>query len=360
MKPDNLPPLRSTRLLDQVRERVRYLHYSLSTEHSYLQWVRRFVRFHGLRHPREMGGPEVEQFLSYLAAQRQASASTHKQALSALLFLYRQVLGTDLPWMQQIGRPRTPVRLPTVLSRSEVEQLLAAMEGTAGLVARLLYGTGMRKMECLRLRVKDLDFDRRVIVVREGKGQKDRVALLPAALDEPLRQQLQRAHALWRSDRAAARPGVEIPPGLARKYPRAEQAWGWFWVFPSPNESTDPRSGVQRRQHLYEEQVQRALKRAARLAGIAKPVGAHTLRHSFATHLLERGQDIRTIQELLGHSHVDTTMIYTHVLNRGMRGVLSPLDELTAPAMPPSGAGASHVAREPAARYLAGAAVFAP
>lgn len=232
MKPVTLPPLRSTRLLDQVRERVRYMHYSLSTEHSYVQWVRRYVHFHELRHPRDLGGPQVEAFLSHLANQRQASASTHKQALSALLFLYRRVLGVDLPWMQLIGRPRTPVRLPNVLSRAEVERLLALTTGATGLAARLLYGTGMRKTECLRLRVKDLDFDRGVIVVREGKGNKDRRTLLPQSLVSALRDQLQHAHALWRGDRAAARPGVEIPPGLARKYPRAAQSWAWFWVSP--------------------------------------------------------------------------------------------------------------------------------
>lgn len=297
-----LPPLRATRLLDQVRERerVRYLHYSLSTEHCYVQWVRRFVRFHGLRHPRELGGPQVAAFLSALASQRHASASTHKQALSALLFLYRQVLGVDLPWMQQIGRPRTPARLPTVLSRDEVTRLLAATSGVSGLALRLLYGTGMRKMECLRLRVKDVDLDRRIIIV-------------------------------WRADRAADLPGVEIPPGLARKYPRADRSWAWFWLFPAEHVSTDPRSGITRRHHLYQAQIQRAIQRAAMLAGIAKPARTHTLRHSFATHLLERGQDIRTIQELLGHNHADTTMIYTHVLSLGARGVQSPLDDGLAP-----------------------------
>jgi integron integrase len=333
MKTNPPPPLRSTRLLDQLRERIRYRHYSLSTEKSYAYWVRSFIRFHGLRHPNTMGGPEVEAFLSYIANQRGASASTHKQALSALLFLYRQVLDVELPWMEQIGRPQTPARLPTVLSRDEVQRLLAAIPDVSGLVARLLYGTGMRKMECLRLRIKDLDFDRGIIVVREGKGNKDRITMLPRALVPPLREHLAYARSLWAADRAAGRPGVELPGALARKYPRAGESWGWFWVFPADHESTDPRSGVRRRHHLFEESVQRAIRRAAVTAAIFKPVGAHTLRHSFATRLLERGQDIRTIQELLGHAHVDTTMIYTHVLNRGAGGVLSPLDAL-APAAP--------------------------
>jgi integron integrase len=333
MKTDRPPPLRSTRLLDQLRERIRYRHYSLSTEKSYAYWVRAYIRFHGLRHPSTMGGPEVEAFLSHIANQRGASASTHKQALSALPFLYRQVLDVELPWMQQIGRPQTPARLPTVLSRDEVQRLLAAMPGVTGLVARLLYGTGMRKMECLRLRIKDLDFDRGIVVVREGKGKKDRITMLPQAMVPPLREHLAYGRSLWAADRAAGRPGVELPGALARKYPRAGESWGWFWVFPADHESTDPRSGVGRRHHLFEESVQRAIKRAAVTAGIFKPVGAHTLRHSFATHLLERGQDIRTIQELLGHAHVDTTMIYTHVLNRGAGGVLSPLDSLAPAAM---------------------------
>ena len=322
------PSLRSVRLLDQLRERLRYRHYSLSTERSYAYWVRSYIRFHGLRHPREMGGREVEAFLSHVANQRGASASTHKQALSALLFLYRHVLDVELPWMQDIGRPQTPARLPTVLSREEVERLLAAMPGVPGLVSRLLYGTGMRKMECLRLRVKDLDFDRGLIVVREGKGNKDRITMLPQVLAPPLRSQLAYARSLWAADRAAGRPGLELPGALVRKYPRAGESWGWFWVFPSEHESADPRSAVRRRHHLFEQSIQRAIKRGAVTAQIAKPVGAHTLRHSFATHLLERGQDIRTIQELLGHAHVDTTMIYTHVLNRGAGGVLSPLDSL--------------------------------
>lgn len=280
MKPGSPPPLRSVRLLDQLRERIRYRHYSLSTERSYAYWVRWFIRFHGLRHPRELGGAEVEAFLSHLANQRAASASTHKQALAALLFLYKQVLGIELPWMQEIGRPQTPVRLPVVLSRDEVQRLLAAGSGVGGCIVRLLYGTGLRKMECLRLRVKDLDFDRGIIVVREGKGQKDRITMLPQALAPALREQLACARSLWAADRAAGRPGVELPGALARKYQRAGESWGWFWVFPSDHESTDPRSGLRRRHHLYEQSIQRAIRRAAAAAGIHKPVGAHTLRHS--------------------------------------------------------------------------------
>lgn len=324
--PDPAPPLRSARLLEQLRERIRYRHFSLSTERAYVHWVRGFIRFHNLRHPRDMGSREVEAFLSHLANDRKVAASTHKQALAALLFLYRQVFEVDLPWMREIGQPKTPARLPTVCSRKEVARLIDAASGVQGLVIRLLYGTGMRKMECLRLRVKDVDFDRGLIIVREGKGAKDRVTCLPVSLRDSLRQQLTYARSLWQADRDAQRAGVEIPPGLSRKYPRASESWSWFWVFPSPREAVDPRSGVRRRHHLYEESVQRAIRQASAVAGIAKPVGAHTLRHSFATHLLERGQDIRTIQDLLGHAHVDTTMIYTHVLDGRGVGVRSPLD----------------------------------
>lgn len=341
MQSDRYPPsgaaaqgARPPRLLDQMRAQIRTAHYSLSTEKSYLHWVRAFIRFHALRHPREMGGVEVAAFLTHLASALRASESTHRQALSALLFLYRKVLGQDLPWMQEIGRPRVPVRVPVVLSLHEVERLLGCMTGLEALIARLLYGTGMRKMECIRLRVKDVDFDRRLIVVRQGKGKKDRVVMLPGSLVPALREQLARAHALWSADRTALRPGVELPEGLARKYPRAGETWAWFWVFPADHESVDPRSGERRRHHVFEQAVQRAIRRAVAQTGIGKPVGAHTLRHSFATHLLERGQDIRTIQELLGHNHVDTTMIYTHVLNRGGRGVLSPLDALALPSAP--------------------------
>ncbi|TDN49680.1 integron integrase [Azoarcus indigens] len=322
------PPLTAIRLLDQVRERIRYKHYSLRTEQQYVYWVRAFVRFHGVRHPREMGATEVEQFLSWLATERKVAVSTHKQALAALLFLYRNVLGVDLPWLSAFERPKTPVRLPSVLSREEVSALLDAMEGPIADLARLVYGTGMRLMEALRLRVKDVDFQRRLIVVREGKGNKDRIVMLPDRCSNALREQLRRAHHLWSQDRADGIPGVEMSESLARKYPRAAESWPWFWVWPSPTLSVDPRSGVRRRHHLYEERLQRALRNAVKKAGIARHVTVHTLRHSFATHLLEGGYDIRTVQELLGHADVSTTMIYTHVLNGGGRGVVSPIDRL--------------------------------
>lgn len=321
-----VPGLRATRLLDAVRERARYLHYSLNTEKAYLYWLRFFVRWHGMRHPREMGAPEIEAFLSMLATQRRVSPATHNQALSALLFLYREVLGVRLPWLDNLQRPTRPKRIPTVLTRAEVAALLAQMRGEIGLVARLLYGTGMRLMEALRLRTKDVDFDRNVIVIRQAKGNKDRVVMLPHSLAGDLRTQIMGARRLWEDDRIAQRGGVEVPHALEVKYPQVSHSWGWFWVFPSPAYGVDPRSGVVRRHHLYEERLQRAIRKAVPAAGIHKHVSAHTLRHSFATHLLQSGADIRTVQELLGHSDVSTTMIYTHVLNRGGRGVVSPLD----------------------------------
>ncbi len=329
MKPRN-PPLQSTRLLDQLRERVRYLHYSLSTDKVYLYWSRFFIRWHGLRHPREMGAPEVEAFLSMLANERQVSASTHNQALSALLFLYREVLAIDLPWMDGIKRPAHTKRIPSVLTKEEVAGVLTQMEGVTALLARLLYGTGMRLMEGLRLRVKDVDFDRHVIIVREAKGNKDRVVMLPRSLAPALRLQMLAARAMWEADRQAQRGGVEVPHALDVKYPKVGYTWAWFWMFPSPTLSIDPRTGVERRHHLYEDRVQRALKKAVASAGIHKPVSVHTLRHSFATHLLQAGTDIRTVQELLGHSDVSTTMIYTHVLKVAAGGTASPLDLLLA------------------------------
>jgi len=340
------PPLQSARLLDQVRERARYLHYSLSTEKAYLYWIRFFIRWHGLKHPRDMGSPEVQAFLTMLATQRRVSSSTHNQALSSLLFLYREVLTLDLPWMEDLQRPRYAKRIPTVLTRDEVAALLAGLQGTIGLVAHLLYGTGMRLMEGLRLRVKDVDFDRGVIVVREAKGNKDRVVMLPRSLDARLRDQMRAARVQWQEDRREQRNGVEVPHALERKYPQVSRTWTWFWLFPSPTLALDPRSGIERRHHLFEDRLHRAIKKAVRDAGIVKHVSAHTLRHSFATHLLQAGTDIRTVQELLGHSDVSTTMIYTHVLKVAAGGTASPLDALASPPPAPP-----RECREPEAAY---------
>lgn len=331
---DAVPELQSTRLLDQVRERIRYLHYSLQTEKAYLHWARFFIHWHArnsgaMRHPRELGQAEVEAFLTMLANERQVSPATHRQALNALLFMYRQVLDMELPWLHSIGRPPERKRIPAVLSQSEVQAVLALMEGVEGLLARTLYGTGMRLAEGLALRVKDIDFDRHAIVVRSGKGDKDRVVMLPRTLVEPLRAQLARARALWAADRAAGRSGVYLPHALDTKYPRAGLTWAWHWVFPADGLSIDPRTGVERRHHLYEERLGRRLKQAVQQAGIARHVTVHTLRHSFATHMLQANTDIRTVQELLGHSDVSTTMIYTHVLKVSAPGLASPLDALT-------------------------------
>ena len=330
------PPLVSARLMDQVRERVRYLHYSLKTEKAYLYWARFFVlwsaRQGGMRHPKDLGATEVQAFLTMLANERRVSPATHRQALNAVLFLYRQVLSLDLPWMNDIGRPPERKRIPVVLNTAEVQLVLAHMHGVESILARLLYGTGLRLAEGLAVRVKDLDFDRHVLVVRGGKGDKDRVVMLPRTLVPALRQQLADARALWATDRAAARPGVALPHALEHKYPRAGQSWAWHWVFPSEKLSIDPRTGIERRHHLYEERLGRQLKQACASAGIAKHVTVHTLRHSFATHLLQAGTDIRTVQELLGHSDVSTTMIYTHVLKVAAGGTASPLDALAATA----------------------------
>jgi integron integrase len=325
-KPCNRPPLTATRLLDRVRERIRYRHFSISTEKTYVYWIRWFIRWNGLKHPADMGAPEVEAFLSFLAKDRQVSASTHRQALSALLFLYQEVLEVDLPWMAEIGRPKPRLHIPVVLTMGEVRSLLACMQGEERLVARLLYGTGMRLMEALKLRVKDIEFERRAIIVRDGKGGKDRVVMLPDALAGPLGEQLERSRALWAADRAEKNPGIWLPDALARKYPRAAESWTWHWAFPASNLSVDPRSGIRRRHHLFPQRIQRALKSALQQARIHKPVSVHTLRHSFATHLLQHNYDIRTVQELLGHADVKTTMIYTHVLKVGGGGVKSPLD----------------------------------
>ncbi len=317
------------RLLDQVRQQVRVRHYSIRTEQAYIGWIRRFILANGKRHPSEMGAREVEAFLTRLATEGNVSAATQNQALSALLFLYRNVLQIDLPWMEEVVRAKRPRRLPVVLSQDEVARLLAAMpEGSLDLMARLLYGTGMRLMECLRLRIKDVDFARREICVRSGKGNKDRRVPLPDSLCGRLRRQVERALLLHRSDLEAGRGRVHLPDALARKYPLAAIEPGWQYLFPSLKLSTDPRSGGIGRHHASEEALQRAIKRARAQAGIAKPATCHSLRHSFATHLLEAGHDIRTVQELLGHKDVATTQIYTHVLGRGAGGLLSPLDRL--------------------------------
>lgn len=314
------------RLMEQVRRRLRVKHYSLRTEGIYLGWIRRFILANGKRHPREMAAPEVEAFLSALANRGRVAASTQNQALSALLFLYREVLGIDLPWMDGVTRAKRPRRLPTVLSVAEVQAILARMDGRPWLLASLLYGTGLRLMECLRLRVQEVDFKRNEIMVRNGKGGKDRRTMLPRTLVEPLQREIERARLLHQSDLAAGFGAAWLPHALARKYPSAPREFGWQYVFPSERRSTDPRDGVERRHHFDDGVLSRALKSACRRAGVEKPVSAHTLRHSFATHLLEAGYDIRTIQELLGHKDVATTQIYTHVLNRGGAGVLSPLD----------------------------------
>ena len=320
--------IRPIKLMDQLRDRIRYLHYSYRTEQAYAMWIRRYICFHDKRHPLELGALEIESFLTALVEQRNVSASTHTQALSALLFLYKEVLKVKLPWLEDIGRPKKPQRLPAVLSQEEVIRVLARLEGVHALMARLLYGSGMRLMECVRLRVKDVDFGHRAIIVRDGKGGKDRITVLPSKLLAPMQEQLERALWVWKQDRAENVPAVALPDALALKYPAAGAQFGWFWVFPSERMSIDPRSDIRRRHHTHEQALQRAIKRALMLASVSKPASTHTLRHSFATHLLESGSDIRTVQELLGHSDVSTTMIYTHVLNRGGRGVVSPLDRL--------------------------------
>ena len=314
------------RLFDEVRRKLRLHHYSVRTERAYLGWMRRFILANGRRHPREMGGPEVERFLSLLAMRGKVAPSTQNQALAALLFLYREVLGLRLPWMEHVVRAKRPLRVPTVLSQDEARLLLASMDGRNGLLARLLYGTGLRLMEALRLRVKDVDFARNEIVVRNGKGGHDRRTVLPASLVPPLQLEVERVRALHSHDLANGHGAVWLPHALARKYPKAPNELGWQYLFPALRLSRDPRDGATRRHHLDDATLSRAIRRARLRAGIAKPVSAHTLRHSFATHLLESGYDIRTIQELLGHKDVATTQVYTHVLNRGAGGVLSPLD----------------------------------
>ena len=321
------PPMN---LLDRVRQSIRLKNYSIRTEQAYVSWVRRFILFHDKRHPRQMGSAEVERFLSHLAVERNVSASTQNQALSALLFLYREVLKKELEYPIDSIRAKRPKRLPTVMTKQEVRNVIGRMTGKNQVMAKLLYGSGLRLMECVRLRVQDLDFGQRQIIVREGKGGKDRATVLPDSLIDLLKRHLRHVKLVHEDDIADGHGGVYLPNALETKYPNAHREWIWQYVFPAAKLSMDPRGGILRRHHADPSGLQRAVKKAARSTGIEKRVSCHTFRHSFATHLLENGYDIRTVQELLGHKHVSTTMIYTHVLRRGGRGVRSPLDPIEA------------------------------
>jgi integron integrase len=326
---DQLPEIGAVarpKLFESLKAAIVSRHYSRRTGEAYLHWIRRFIVFSGKRHPRELGAAEVTAFLSHLAVEGQVAAATQNQALAALLFLYKEVLGEPLPWLDDVVRAKRPVRKPTVLTADEAQRLLENLRGPKWLMASLLYGAGLRLRECLNLRVKDIDFGYRQILVRDGKGGKDRITVLPASVIEPLQTHLVRVKALHERDLAQGYGDVELPDALMRKYPRAQYEWAWKFVFPSYKRSVDPKTGVIRRHHVYDNFLICGVKQAAHAAGIAKHVSCHTLRHSFATHLLENGYDIRTVQELLGHSSVETTMIYTHVMNKGGRGVKSPLD----------------------------------
>lgn len=313
-------------LLATTRACLRSRYMSLRTERSYLAWIRRYIRYHGNRHPRELGPGHIESFLSMLATESHVSESTQNQALSALLFLYKQVLGVELPWLDQITRARRPKRLPVVLTREEVRRVLSELDGRHWLIASLLYGSGLRLHEALAIRVKDLELSRCELIVRDGKGRKDRVTMIPASLREVLAGHITRLRVWFDNERLRSHPGVSLPHALAHKYPGAPTSWAWQYIFPADKCCSDPYTGRAVRHHAHHSNVQRAVKCAVRRSGITKPASCHTFRHCFATHLLESGYDIRTVQELLGHSDVKTTMIYTHVLNRGGRGVRSPLD----------------------------------
>ena len=324
--PSTNTPNAPKKLLDQVRDRIRVKKYSIRTETQYVQWVKRFILFHNKKHPTLMGHEEVEAYLTYLAVQGDVSASTQNQALAALSFLYKEVLRINIPSLSNIVRAKRPQRLPIVLTRHEVRMILDRMSGTYGLMANLLYGTGMRLMECVRLRVKDIDFERSEIIVRSGKGEKDRVTMLPQSVIVSLQAHLSKRKALFKEDTLANKATVYLPYALEKKYKSASTEWAWQYIFASGSFSIDPRSGTEQRHHVDEKLLQRAMKKAVIAADLGKLATPHTLRHSFATHLLESGCDIRTIQELLGHKDVATTMIYTHVLNRGGHGIISPLD----------------------------------
>ena len=323
-----VPSPAKARLLDELRQVMRTRHYSYRTEESYAHWARRYILFHGKRHPKDMGAGEINTFLSHLAVEAQVSAATQNQALAALLFLYKEVLKVEVPWMDGVIRAKRSQRLPEVLTKREVRAILEHLPPAKRLMAGLLYGSGLRLNECLNLRIKDLELERREVMVRDGKGGKDRVTVLPGSLVPALREHLERHKAWFEIVKADGRARCSMPDALARKYPNAPYEWKWQYLFPAPKPSKDPRTGEIKRHHLSETGLQRAVKGAVRAAGITKNVSCHTFRHSFATHLLEDGYDIRTVQELLGHSDVSTTMIYTHVLNRGGRGVKSPADTL--------------------------------
>jgi len=316
------------RLLDQVQRALRVRHYSLRTEESYTHWIKRFILFHKKRHPLEMGKPEVEAFLSFLATDKNVAASTQNQALSAILFLYKQVLNVEIDWIDNVIRAKRPKYLPTVLSSSEVKLLIGEMHGTHQLLAKILYGSGLRLMEVLRLRVQDINFEYKQLIIRSGKGNKDRVTVLPSNVIKPLMIQMEKARQLHNNDLNEGYGEVYLPFALNRKYPNAAKEWIWQYVFPSDKRSTDPRSNVIRRHHLYERGFSRAIKKAAFNIGLNKRISSHTFRHCFATHMLENGYDIRTVQELLGHKDVKTTQIYTHVMKKGASGVKSPLEDI--------------------------------
>ncbi len=325
-----VPQQNAPKLLDELRQAIRLRHYSLRTEEQYVFWVRQYILFHGKRHPKEMGPNEVSAYMTHLAADKLVSVSTHKQALSAITFLYRHVLRQELPWLQEIVRPKAVQKLPAVLTPPEVQLVLQELQGVQLLLGKLLYGTGMRITEALRLRIKDVDFGHKTLIVREGKGAKDRAVMLPDALIKSLKLHLAQVRQMWLDDRRAGVGPVWMPDALAHKFPHAGLSWQWFWVFPQATLSRDPRADVERRHHMQDQMFQRHFKHALQRADITKPATPHTLRHSFATHLLQNGYDIRTVQDLLGHADVSTTMIYTHVLKVGGGGVRSPLDWMQA------------------------------
>jgi len=323
------------RLLDQVRHVIRKKHYSIRTEQAYTDWIKRFILFHGKKHPKDMGETEISQYISFLAVKKNVAASTQNQALNAIVFLYKQVLNRELGDFGNMQRAKRSKKLPVILTRDETDRVLTAMSGTNALMAKLLYGCGLRLMECLRLRVKDVEFDSNQVTVRDGKGHADRVTMLPRQLKPQLIEHLRRVRIIHEEDLKRDFGEVYLPYALSRKYPNAAREWYWQYVFPSKKISKDPRSGKCRRHHAYETALQRAVRKAARSAGILKPVSPHVLRHCFATHLIEAGYDIRTVQDLLGHKDVSTTMIYTHVLNKGGMGVKSPLDMVHQVDCPP-------------------------